>query len=542
MIIRVTNATGDKISVCVPDLSSITSMTKIVANVPSFTADSVATLSKVCPLYEPITLFVRTNEQKVNASLCGFPDVYSLEELGNTRWTLDNGSSINFDGTSIRYESSDGTTIMGVNVGTRGGSGLRYPINTVDVGGDFNTNVNYRYRLFYLRLTALTSAGFTIEFSNANLGDSPIAYYGPYSQDNISKESFDLWIDYYTGIKPVPTEDPYTPGGEAEEGGGTGTFDNTSVDIPVPDLPTTSAVETGFISLYKPSLVQLRALATYLWSANGLDLNTFKRIFSDPISAILGLSLVPIDPGMGPDVSVVLGNVDTGVHMPRIPQQYLRFNCGSLDIQEYWGGYLDYAPYTRAEIYLPFIGVKPLNIDDIMGKTISLWYVVDFLSGGCVACLECGGSVLYQFIGQCACSVPITGNDMTNVINGILSVVGAGVGAMVATGGMGLAGLAATGALASNVMGMKTHVEKSGSMGGMGGMLGVKTPYIILTRPRQALPAEQNTFTGYPSFITTTLGNCSGYTVVHEIHIEGLSATDDEKREIDQLLKGGVIL
>ena len=341
---------------------------------------------------------------------------------------------------------------------------------------------------------------------------------------------------------PAPGEDPYSRGGESEEGGGTGTFDNTSEPIPVPDLPTTSAVETGFISLYKPSLTQLRALATYLWSANGLDLNTFKRIFSDPISAILGLSLVPIDPGLGNDVPVVLGNINTGVTMSRILQQYQKFNCGTLAIQEYWGGYLDYSPYTRAEIYLPFIGVKPLNIDDIMGKTISLWYVVDFLSGGCVACLECGGSVLYQFIGQCACSIPITGNDMTNVINGILSVVGAGVGAMVATGGVGLAGLAATGSLASNVMGMKTHVEKSGSMGGMGGMLGVKTPYIILTRPRQALPASQNKFTGYPSFITTTLGACEGYTVVHEIHLEGLSATDDEKREIDQLLKGGVIL
>lgn len=344
------------------------------------------------------------------------------------------------------------------------------------------------------------------------------------------------------GKVPSHDSDPYTPGGETEEGGGTGTFDNTTESIPVPDLPTTSAVETGFISLYKPSLTQLKALATYLWSANGLDLDTFKRIFSDPISAILGLSLVPIDPGLGNDVNVVLGNIATGVTMPRVPQQYQKFNCGSLQIQEYWGGYLDYAPYTRAEIYLPFIGVKPLNIDDIMGKTVSLWYVVDFLSGGCVACLECGGSVLYQFIGQCACSIPITGNDMTNVINGILSVVGAGVGTMVATGGMGLAGLAVTGALASNVMGMKSHVEKSGSMGGMGGMLGVKTPYIILTRPRQALPATQNKFTGYPSFITTTLGSCEGYTVVSEVHLENISATEDEKREIEQLLKGGVIL
>ena len=79
-------------------------------------------------------------------------------------------------------------------------------------------------------------------------------------------------------------------------------------------------------------------------------------------------------------------------------------------------------------------------------------------------------------------------------------------------------------------------------MGGMGGMLGVKTPYIILTRPRQALPANQNTFTGYPSYITTLLGDCTGFTVVQDVHLEGLTATEAEKAEINRLLGEGVYL
>lgn len=362
--------------------------------------------------------------------------------------------------------------------------------------------------------------------------------------------------DYFSGLSPyIPDTDPYLPGGTTDEGGGTGTFDDTSDPIPVPDLPTVTVTDTGFISLYTPTLAQLKSLATYLWDSNGLDLDTFKRIFSDPISAILGLSLVPINPGAGTSASVILGNIDTGVTMPRVQNQFIRFSCGSLTIEEYWGGYLDYSPYTRAEIYLPFIGAKPLNVDDIMGKTVTLWYLFDILSGGCVACLECNGSILYQFMGECACSIPITGRDLTNVINGLLTVVGAGVGAMVATGGAmaaaggatlaGVAGAgaaAAAGSLARNVTGMKTYVEKSGSMGGMGGMLGVKTPYIILTRPRQALPANQNTYTGYPSYITTLLGDCSGFTVVQDVHLEGLTATEEEKAEIGRLLREGVYL
>ena len=112
---------------------------------------------------------------------------------------------------------------------------------------------------------------------------------------------------------------------------------------------------------------------------------------------------------------------------------------------------------------------------------------------------------------------------------------------MVATGGATAPMTAAT--IASTaVNSMKPSVEKSGSMGGMGGMLGVQTPYLILTRPRQARPARQNTFTGYPSFITMKLSDCSGYTEIESIHLEKISATEQELSEIESLLKGGVIL
>lgn len=373
----------------------------------------------------------------------------------------------------------------------------------------------------------------------------PLDYFAPETFVNRSANQFFLRLNYETISEyneyVEPSTDPYGPGGESETGGGTGTFDETTEPVPVPDIPTTSAVDTGFISLYNPSITQLKALATYLWSPNGLDLDAFKKIFSDAMSAILGLSLIPLAPGAGTVESVVLGNINTGVNMPRISSQFIKYNCGSLTIEEYWGGYLDYSPYTSAEIYLPFIGVKPLSIDDIMGKTISVWYLIDVLSGGCVACIDCAGSVLYQFIGQCACSIPVTGRDFSNVVNGVLGAIGSGLSGF-SKGGISGGVLGAVGSLAGNVTSMKPHVEKSGNMGGMGGMLGVKTPYIILTRPRQALPANQNIFTGYPSYITMPLGECSGFTVVQDVHLAGFSATDEEKTEIERLLKEGVIL
>ena len=340
----------------------------------------------------------------------------------------------------------------------------------------------------------------------------------------------------------LETPDPYgqDPGGTTGTGGGTGTFDGTGDDIDIPGLPTLSAVDTGFITLFNPSAAQLKNLANYMWST-GFDLDTFKKLFADPMDCILGLSIVPVSVPNGGGATVNVGNISTGVTMTKAASQYVEVDCGTLNIEEYWGAYLDYDPYTQAEIYLPYIGTHPLKVDDIMGKAVRVVYHVDILSGACTAFVKCGGSVLYEFIGQCSSSIPITGNDWTNVINGVISIAGA-IGTMVATGGasapMSAGVIAAT---AVNNMFMKPNVEKSGSMSGTGGMLALQTPYLILTRPHQALPTDQNIFMGYPSFITENLSEIGGYTEIESIHLEGISGTEQEISEIETLLKGGVI-
>lgn len=336
----------------------------------------------------------------------------------------------------------------------------------------------------------------------------------------------------------ITDPDPYKPGGESGTGGGTGTFDGTGDNVDIPALPTLSATDTGFITLFNPSMTQLKNLCNYMWSS-GFDIATFKKLFADPMDCILGLSIVPVAVPNGDTSPVSVGNISTGISMTKAASQYVEVDCGTLDVKEYWGSYLDYDPFTKAEIYLPYIGTHPIAVDDIMNKSVHVVYHVDILSGACTAYVKCGNSVLYTFIGQCSSSIPVTGNDWTNVINGVLSIAGA-VGSMVATGGasapMALETIASTA-----VNSMKPSVEKSGSMSGTGGMLAVQTPYLILTRPRQALPATQNKFMGYPSFITENLGELSGYTEIEYVHLENISATENELSEIENLLKGGVI-
>ena len=338
---------------------------------------------------------------------------------------------------------------------------------------------------------------------------------------------------------PKPDPDPYEGGGISVIGGGTGNFDTTSESISIPGLPTTTAVSTGFLTLFNPTTANLRDLASYMWANPLFDLSAWRKIFADPMGAILGLSIVPVSVPTSGNAEVTVGNIPTGIQMPLVSSQYVVVDCGSIQVKEFWGGYLDYSPYTKAEIYLPYCGIHAIDIDDIMEKTVNVVYHIDILSGACCVYVKCDTAILYTFIGQCSSSIPITGDNWTNVINGVLSAA-VSVGSMVATGGatapMALPQLAST---VTNSL--KPSIEKSGAMGGTGGLLAYQYPYLIITRPRQALPEDQNKYMGYPSFVTAKLGSLRGYTEVEQVHLENINATDSELKEIETLLKNGVI-
>lgn len=452
------------------------------------------------------------------------------------------------DGYVILYDSEDVYAYIGMlsNPTSSGGGWFVSPVyGSLAIGFSYNNNVSNNsnrsisagYFIGDIQGDTITDLYYEAGGSTGNQYNFA-TYTLAAIHGNTFKNNAIAFLNAATQPAP-PSTDPYTQGGESDVGGGEGNFDGTSVDVDFTSLPNLSAVDTGFITLYNPTVAQLQALANYMWSG-AFDLDTFKKLFADPMQAILGLSIVPGPVPSSGSQAVKVGNISTGISMTKAASQYIDVDCGTLNIEEFWGAYLDYEPYTKAEIYLPYIGTHQIAVDDIMGKAVHIKYHIDILSGACAAEIKCGGSVLYTFIGSVSVSIPITGSDWTNVINGVLSIAGA-VGSLVATGGASAP--AAAGEIASAaVNSLKPNIEKSGSVSGGGGLMAGKVPVLILTRPRQALPASQNSFTGYPAFITRSLGAVSGYTEVHKIRLGGISATDAELDEIKNLLKGGVIL
>lgn len=357
-----------------------------------------------------------------------------------------------------------------------------------------------------------------------------------YSQSSTSPLKL-LLPSFPKSIDELPN-DPFGPGGDSGTGGGGGSFDNSSTPIEIPNLPSISAASTGFISLFNPSLDQLNELSSYMWS-DLFQIDGWKKLFADPMDAILGLSILPVAIPSGGTREVKVGNIGTGISITVAASQFVEVDCGSIDVKEYWGAYLDYEPYTQAQIFLPYIGTRPISVDDIMGKTVHVVYHVDILTGACCCFIKCKDSVLYTYNGQCSIPIPITGANYTSVVNGVISVA-ASAGSLVATGGAS-APTAIPAIASSAVNQMKPQIEKSGSISGSAGVLNMQTPYLILIRPRQALPSDQNKFIGYPSLITVQLTELSGYTEVQSIHLENIPATQEELAEIQSLLEGGVI-
>ena len=339
-------------------------------------------------------------------------------------------------------------------------------------------------------------------------------------------------------------QNPFEPGGISGTGGGNGSFSLTSDPVDFPSVPTLSATDAGFVSLWIPTPVELRNLARYMWNTDLLTTDFWKKLVGDPIDLILSLAIYPtvIDVENDPK-SVTVGFVNTGVSMHYRTSQYIDVDCGTLSIPEYWAAYMDYAPYTRVSIFLPYIGTKPLNTDDVMNQELSIRYRIDLVSGSCVAMIKVGDRIMYQFSGTCATAIPVSSEQMGNIIRATVSL-GTALGATaaaVASGGVTAGAAADAISSAANLATTKPDVAHSSHVGAAAGLLSVQIPYLIIERPRQAIPEEQQTYTGFPSFITEDLGELTGYTEVEAIHLHDMTCTDDERAEIDELLKQGVI-
>ena len=342
---------------------------------------------------------------------------------------------------------------------------------------------------------------------------------------------------------------------DGDEGGGASS-DDGSDSVEVPDLPTLDVSDLGGINLYRVTAADVRALLAYLNSATPGD--NILKWFTNPIQAIVSLHVVPYPVEVvGSDAIKVLGLSATGTAGYKI-KQFQEWDLGGVRVPYGFDNtFLDYEPFTKVAIYLPFVGIRQLDTDEVMGQSLNVTYQFDNISGSCIAFITVNGAVRYTFSGSCAIGIPISQSNWgqtymaaaTIAAGGISGAVGAGAAAMGSATSMGaVAGQAALGAgqgiATASGLGSaigKPSVSRSGSISGAASALGVPYPYLIIERPVKASSANPAPVTGLISGRTLPLASLSGYNIIESVHLSGVPATASELDEIERLLYQGVV-
>lgn len=312
-----------------------------------------------------------------------------------------------------------------------------------------------------------------------------------------------------------------------------------------PALAPPSGSASALWSVYHPTQAQVNSFGAWLWTDN--IITQIQQLLQNPMEGIITLHKVfapPVDSGQG---TIVVGRLDSKVPSATVNQQYVTVDCGEIDCVEQFGNVFDYPPFTSISIYLPFIGIAPLGVDDIMRSKIHVTYGVDVFTGVCLAMIEVsrdGNTVnMYQYAGVASVEYPLTGTVHNGLITGIMGIVGgfatiatAGAAAPVAAAG----GVAAAGAGALTTG--RQSQSRSGNFSGNAGAMGIKTPYLIIERPQTKVADTFPELAGYPTNKSVVLNECSGHIVVKHVHIEGVNATQGELIEIENLLESGVLV
>lgn len=245
------------------------------------------------------------------------------------------------------------------------------------------------------------------------------------------------------------------------------------------------------------------------------------------------------------------------------------------------GDYRNTSQFCKVSIFLPYVGLTELSYEKYVGKTLKVRYYIDLNTGGCLVCLLCNdgdGYKLYDYVnGQIGTQVPITITDyssyaqaeLRNISNLASSTTGFAMSGATAIGGVNnfqnatsqkgidqALGDITTGALGSvsGVVNMEkaiydistTNINNfkttKGGSGAIGNQYLPQYVYLVFEYIETEETPNLLQLEGRPSNRSGSLDSFSGYLEVDSVKLSCSYATENEKKEIEQLLNTGIYI
>lgn len=345
--------------------------------------------------------------------------------------------------------------------------------------------------------------------------------------------------------EPGQPDDPVDPG---DDGDG----DNTSDDIPLPDVkffPNNNAYNRYWIK--SSDLTNLQD-----WIFGETFLNDIRRLWNDPAEYLINISFYPFnglihDPSNVATSAISIGNLTSEISANMMLNGYsAKFNGGSLKVAEYYGSYLDYAPYTSAEIYIPYIGYRQLNINDIMNKTLELIYVVDWDTNQLTATIIADDRPLTVFSGSFGIKLALSGTNANQVAEtisrGVFSTL-TSTGYAIANGVAGNVSGAVSEGMNAGSSALNTALDVQVSPRQFGhptpatGLYNTQIPHLIIHRPIKAEPSKFISMHGYSAGYSGKVSDFSGFLKCSAVDLKAdETISEQEQQEITNLLLGGI--
>ena len=207
-----------------------------------------------------------------------------------------------------------------------------------------------------------------------------------------------------------------------------------------------------------------------------------------------------------------------------------------------FGSFLDYPPYTSVSIYIPFIGIVPIDGNMVVGRTIRLYGAVDVIAGTIhynvfVLTPKKEQSLIGSYEGKCGVDIPLAlDNSMQNSTNILKNV------ADVTTG------LCTKGPSSLLNVGNGIFTEPVSNLGAQTTNTTYYNPNkcaLIMQSAIGTVPTNFGSTCGYMWCKSATLSDLTGLTICKNPRIGNFddnTPTETERAEIYSLLETGVII
>lgn len=311
--------------------------------------------------------------------------------------------------------------------------------------------------------------------TGAYVGQNNHLYLGQMNADGITTgimlQGSDIANSTQSRIDDIIQNTPYVPVNPQEQGGGGGD-DPEDSSIPKKDtgaigLNDISNLSIGGVASFLTNWVlsdqQISYLGNNLWSKISLNtdeaeemLKNFYKIKhptydpTDPSTAInyeltlaeipdyfVSLKWFPFDvpstlrTSSSGEAGIRVGTGQTLISTGGFSSTSIllgttaTLNGGTVNVPYSYESYLDLEPYTSASIYVPYCGTTEVQPSLIMGRTLSLTYAINTITGGvCAVVMVQSGSISYPLCvlhGYCGFDIAISGNTQNAQIRNAIT-------------------------------------------------------------------------------------------------------------------------